>query len=189
MFDPFFTTKERGKGTGLGLATVYGIIKQSGGYIWVYSEPGHGAAFKIYLPRAESAAAGPAPVSTPSGAMIGSETVLLVEDEAAVRFLSRTILERAGYRVLEAQNPTEAETVFTDAVALLVSDIIMPGSSGPALFETLSSRQPDLKVLYMSGYTDDMITRTGRLTPNTAFLQKPFTSDVLLRKVREVLES
>ncbi len=189
MFDPFFTTKERGKGTGLGLATVYGIIKQSGGYIWVYSEPGHGAAFKIYLPRAAASDGTDSRASSPAGAAVGSETVLLVEDEAAVRFLSRTILERAGYRVLEAPNPSDAETAFTDEVALLVSDVIMPGASGPALFQSLVARQPTLKVLYMSGYTDDMITRTGRLTPNTAFLQKPFTTEIFLRKVREVLDS
>jgi PAS domain S-box-containing protein len=189
MFDPFFTTKERGKGTGLGLATVYGIIKQSGGYIWVYSEPGHGAAFKIYLPRAEAANAATARGDGFTGVLNGDETVLLVEDEAAVRFLSRTILERAGYRVVEAQNPSDAEAAFKDDVALLVSDVIMPGSSGPALFQSLVTRRPDLKVLYMSGYTDDMITRTGRLTANMAFLQKPFTAEVFLRKVREVLDA
>jgi len=144
---------------------------------------------RFYLPRADGSRGALLTTSQASSTLAGSETVLLVEDEAAVRFLSRTILERAGYRVLEAEHPMAAETGFSKDVALLVSDVIMPGSSGPALFQSLSARQPGLKVLYMSGYTDDMIARTGRLAPNAAFLQKPFTTDVFLRKVREVLDS
>jgi PAS domain S-box-containing protein len=189
LFEPFFTTKERGKGTGLGLATVYGIVKQSGGYVWVYSEPGRGAAFKVYLPRAEQhaekAAVTREPSLRPAG---GSETVLVVEDEAAVRFLTRLILERAGYCVLDAPNPEAAAELCTDDVVLLLSDVIMPGATGPTLYKLLAQRHPRLKVLYMSGYTDDMVTHEGMLDPETAFLQKPFSNDGLLRKVRDVLD-
>jgi two-component system cell cycle sensor histidine kinase/response regulator CckA len=191
LFEPFFTTKEQGKGTGLGLSTVYGIVKQSEGYIWVYSEPGRGAAFKVYLPRTESAAepAGtPAPKTLASG---GSEKVLVVEDEQAVRYLTRVLLERSGYRVMDAGNPREAEAVFSEqagSIDLLLTDVVMPGSNGPALFKRLAERQPGLKVLYMSGYTDDTIVREGRLDTDGAFIQKPFTADGLMRKVREVLD-
>jgi len=189
VFEPFFTTKERGKGTGLGLATVYGIVKQSGGYVWVYSEPGRGAAFKMYLPRAErdadKATITQEPRPGPSG---GTETVLVVEDEAAVRFLTRLILERAGYCVIDASNPEAAAAFCTDDVVLLISDVIMPGATGPTLYRMLAERHPRLKVLYMSGYTDDMVKREGMLDPETAFLQKPFSNDGLLRKVRDVLD-
>ena len=191
LFEPFFTTKAQGKGTGLGLSTVYGIVKQSEGYVWVYSEPGKGAAFKVYLPRAEGRAdAGStlAPKGLPSG---GSEKVLVVEDEEAVRYLTRVLLERSGYNVLDAANPHEAEAVFgkqTDSIDLLVTDVVMPGSSGPALFKRLAERQPGLKVLFMSGYTDDTMVSEGRLDTGGAFIQKPFTADGLMRKVREVLD-
>ena len=191
LFEPFFTTKEPGKGTGLGLATVYGIVKQSGGYIWVYSELGQGATFKVYLPRAsgeheaDANAAGDRPMAA------GTEDVLVVEDEDAVRLLTRRILERAGYRVFDAPNAREAEALFeqhNQLFSLLVTDVIMPGSSGPALYERLARQRPDLKVLYVSGYTDDTIAHQGQLDPGVEFLQKPFAADVLHRRVREVLD-
>jgi len=189
LFEPFFTTKERGKGTGLGLATVYGIVKQSGGYIWVYSEPGRGASFKVYLPQAEkNLEAEPAAAAASPKTAAASETVLVVEDEAAVRFLTRILLERAGYRVIDAPNPQTAETLCTQEVNLLITDVIMPGGTGPELFQTLAVRFPNLKVLYMSGYTDQMVAHEGQLRSDTAFLQKPFSSDGLLRKVRDVLD-
>jgi signal transduction histidine kinase/CheY-like chemotaxis protein len=188
IFEPFFTTKDRGKGTGLGLATVYGIVKQSHGYVWVYSEPGRGTTFKVYLPQARG-------VSEPTRAAAvkpylpnGHEMIMVVEDERAVRLLTRVVLTRAGYQVVEASNADEAEQRFVDAIDLLVTDIIMPGSGGPALFERLSSQRPGLKVLYMSGYTGEMIAHQGHLDASVAFLQKPFTGDSLLRKVREVLD-
>jgi signal transduction histidine kinase/CheY-like chemotaxis protein len=188
VFEPFFTTKERGKGTGLGLATVYGIVKQSGGYIWASSEPGRGAAFRVYLPRALRDAATPVVLrETPPRAAGGSDLVLVVEDEAAVRFLTRLILERAGYHVIDAANPEEAEPLCTDDVDLLITDVIMPGGTGPALFRTLVEQHPHLRVLYMSGYTDDTMAPEGRLDPDTAFLQKPFSTDGLLLKVRDAL--
>jgi PAS domain S-box-containing protein len=190
-FEPFFTTKERGHGTGLGLATVHGIVEQSGGYVWVYSEVGHGTTFKVYLPQAEGAAAAPRP-AVADVPPVGSETVLLVEDEEAVRFLTRALLERAGYQVLECATPAEAEAQFdgrAQSVDLLLTDVIMPGSTGPALFERLAARRPALKVLYMSGYTDDTILRNGVSDRPAAFLEKPFTVDGLLRKVREVLDA
>jgi PAS domain S-box-containing protein len=190
IFEPFFTTKERGRGTGLGLATVYGIVKQSDGYIWVYSEPQLGTTFKVYLPRAESTVhveSRPETRQTPGG----SETVLLVEDEDSVRFLSRKLLERAGYRVFDAADPEQAVDTFAQhrgVIDLLVSDVIMPGSSGPALYDRLSSLDPDLHVLYMSGYTADAVAHHAAVVANAVFLQKPFTADTLLLKVREALD-
>jgi two-component system cell cycle sensor histidine kinase/response regulator CckA len=191
LFEPFFTTKEQGKGTGLGLATVYGIVKQSGGYVWVFSEPGKGATFKVYLPCAERADVIARSIVREEDVAAGTETVLVVEDEAAVRFLTRRILEKAGYRVFEAPDPGKAEALFEqdpNLFALLVTDVIMPGSSGPQLFERLSRQRPDLKVLYVSGYTDDTIVRQGQLDPSVEFLQKPFTAHALRRRVREVLD-
>jgi two-component system cell cycle sensor histidine kinase/response regulator CckA len=191
LFEPFFTTKELGKGTGLGLATVFGIVKQSGGYIWVYSEPGKGATFKVYLPRAFTEVTG---LNTPATdkATGGSETILLVEDDSAVRFLTRRILEGAGYRVYDCAGPQQATELFekvVNLVSMLVTDIIMPGSSGPRLFEALASRRPSLRVLYVSGYTDDTIVQQGELEPGFGFLQKPFTADELTRRVRALLDS
>jgi CheY-like chemotaxis protein len=191
VFEPFFTTKERGRGTGLGLATVYGIVKQSGGYIWVYSEPGRGATFKVYLPRAQDGTVPERRAAEHGPAPTGTETILLVEDEQAVRFLSRTLLERAGYRVLDAADPEQALGTFAhsgERIDLLVTDVIMPGSSGPALFQRLSSERPNLKVLYMSGYTDDAIVHNAGLPADVMFLQKPFTADGLMCKVREALD-
>ncbi|MQA28989.1 MAG: HAMP domain-containing protein [Luteitalea sp.] len=150
MFEPFFTTKERGTGTGLGLATVYGIVKQSNGYIWVYSEPGHGATFKVYLPQADGSAE-PARQAIASSPSVGTETLMVVEDEEAVRFLTRVVLERAGYRVADAANADEADARFVEATDLLITDVVMSGSSGPALFQRLSKRKPTLKVLHRRG--------------------------------------
>jgi PAS domain S-box-containing protein len=191
IFEPFFTTKGPGKGTGLGLSTVYGIIKQSGGSIEVYSEPGWGTTFKVYLPRVLERET---PVSTQarSPSVGGSETVLLVEDEEAVRRLARLVLEKMGYRVLEAASAEEAFSVATGhsgGIDLLLTDSVMPGMSGPDLARSLRPRRPEMRVLFMSGYTDDAIVRHGLLEPTEAFLQKPFTPDVLARKVRDVLDS
>jgi CheY-like chemotaxis protein len=191
LFEPFFTTKERGKGTGLGLSTVFGIVKQNGGYVYVYSEPDQGATFKVFFPRlAGSTRTVVAPTEVRVRA--GSETVLLVEDEEAVRLLVRLILQNTGYRVLVASNPREAERVFATSrndVAALITDVIMPGGSGPALFESLFRTKPALRVLYMSGYTDDAMFRRGRLGQGVTFLQKPFAAEALLRALREVLDS
>ena len=191
LFEPFFTTKEHGKGTGLGLATVYGIVKQSGGYIWVYSEPGKGATFKIYLPRVSGDGKVLDSAAVEEEMPAGTETVLLVEDEEAVRLLTRRILERAGYRVFDAANAEQAEALFERhgaVFSLLVTDVIMPGASGPRLFDRLARQRPDLKVLYVSGYTGDTIVHQGELAPGVEFLRKPFTADALNRRVREVLD-
>ncbi|PYR28633.1 MAG: hypothetical protein DMF98_02325 [Acidobacteria bacterium] len=191
LFEPFFTTKERGKGTGLGLATVYGIVKQSGGYIWVYSELGHGTTFKVYLPVADEAPQSLAPVEPSARALRGSETILVVEDEPAVRQLTRVLLERAGYRVIPAANAHEAIERFGAAggeIDLVITDVVMPGASGPALLKYLTERRPNLKVLFMSGYADDAVPTLGRLDKDAVFLQKPFTGERLIKKVHEVLE-
>jgi two-component system, cell cycle sensor histidine kinase and response regulator CckA len=195
LFEPFFTTKEVGKGTGLGLATVYGIVKQSGGYIWVYSEPGRGTTVKVYLPRVrgatEPAAPPPHPAAPPREVRGGHETVLLVEDAAPVRALARRSLEACGYRVLDASDgPTalELSARHGEAIDLLVTDVVMPGMSGRELAERLAPGRPSMKVLYTSGYTDDAMVRQGVLNAGVAFLQKPFVPDSLARKVREVLD-
>ena len=187
LFEPFFTTKERGRGTGLGLATVYGIVAQSGGYVWAYSEEGRGTVFKIYLPPTDQLPQTVQPAALPERRR-GTELVLIVEDDNTVRELSRRVLESVGYRVIDAANPEAAEVLFTSEVELLVTDVIMPGASGPDLYRTLVARKPALKVLFTSGYTADMIANHGRLAPDTAFLQKPFTPDALCQKVRKVLD-
>ena len=190
IFEPFFTTKEKGKGTGLGLATVYGIVKQSGGYIWVYSEPGKGTTFKVYLPRAEEAAAESAPPPSDSLPRVGIETILLVEDEPAVRNLSRRVLEERGYRVLEASSGKEAlERIRGEEgrIHLLLTDLVMPEMGGTELASRLEVEDPTMRVLFMSGYTDDAVVRNGLLGSGRAFLQKPFTPAMLVRKIRDVL--
>src|SRR6266567_3711719 len=191
LFEPFFTTKEVGKGTGLGLATVYGIVKQSGGYIWVYSEPGRGTMVKVYLPRVPGAAEPPLPAPEPPALRGGHETVLLVEDAAPVRTLARRSLEACGYTVLDAADgpsAIELSARHAGAIAVLVTDVVMPGMSGRELAERLAPTRPEMKVLYTSGYTDDAMVRQGVLSAGVAFLQKPFVPDTLARKVRDVLD-
>jgi two-component system, cell cycle sensor histidine kinase and response regulator CckA len=191
MFEPFFTTKAAGQGTGLGLATVYGIVEQSNGFIYVYSEPGKGTSFKIYFPLLEQTAvqyAAKPGLETPRG---GAETILLAEDATAVRVAARQILERLGYTVLEAANGTDALSTAQNGnkIDLLLTDVVMPEMSGRELVDRFAKLRPNTRVLFMSGYTDDAIVRHGVLRPGTAYLQKPFSPDTLARKVREVLDS
>jgi len=192
IFEPFFTTKERGQGTGLGLATVYGIVKQSGGYIWVYSEVGHGTTFKVYLPRVDAPVEPVIAVpAAPAAALHGTETILVVEDQEEVRNLIRRMLEARGYRVLVAGSGQEAVSladVRRGAIDLMVTDVVMPGMGGREVAQLLGPNHPDMKVLYLSGYTDESIVHRGLLEPGLAFLPKPFSAEVLARKVREVLD-
>ncbi len=191
IFEPFFTTKERGKGTGLGLATVYGIVKQSGGSIWVYSEVGQGTTFKVYLPRVEEQPDTVLPSAVRTASLKGTETILLVEDDAPLRKLTQAILKKGGYTVLSAGHSNEAFRVCAEhsgPIHLLLSDVVMPGMSGHELAGRMASAHPDMKVLYLSGYTDDTVVRHGVLDRSMAFLQKPFTALGLLSKVREVLD-
>jgi PAS domain S-box-containing protein len=193
VFEPFFTTKAQGKGSGLGLATVYGIVKQSGGYIWVYSEPARGSVFKVYLPPAdERASAAPHhPGRQRTNEPRGWETVLLVEDEDAVRALAREVLRRHGYVVLEARHGVDALRMVerhTDDIHLMVTDVVMPHMSGRDLAERLSTVRPTMKVLFMSGYTDHAVMHRD-LTPGSAFIQKPFTPEGFARRVRTVLDA
>jgi CheY-like chemotaxis protein len=188
IFEPFFTTKDKDKGTGLGLATVYGIVKQSGGHIRVNSEPGGGATFKVYLPRTDEVPQAEHTVTQATVAR-GSETVLLVEDEEMLRVLVREDLESWGYRVLEASHGAEALRIagrHDGAIHLMVTDVIMPDMNGPELARRIGVQRPDTKVLCFSGCTDDVLARL--LDPEMPFLRKPFTPDVLVRTVRHVLD-
>jgi two-component system cell cycle sensor histidine kinase/response regulator CckA len=192
LFEPFYTTKERGRGTGLGLATVHGIIRQSGGHIWVYSEPGEGTSFQIHLPCAASGAA--ARPSGPSAAPAagGTETILVAEDERAVGDLIERTLQARGYTVLMSRRGDEALKVAAShegTIALLVTDVVMPGMGGRALAQQLEATRPDMRVLFISGYTDNAIVHQGRLDPGVQLLQKPFSPDALVRRVREVLDA
>jgi len=191
IFEPFFTTKELGKGTGLGLATVYGIVKQSGGNIWVYSEPGHGTIFKVYLPTVKGlAAADAAPAAAAPAAGRGTETVLVVEDETAIAELTRDVLSDLGYRVILSGDFDEAllrAREHAGEIHLLLTDVVLPRGTAQDLIPALSSRWPGMKVLYMSGYTSHTIVQNGVLDPGKNFLQKPFMPSVLAAKVREVL--
>jgi two-component system cell cycle sensor histidine kinase/response regulator CckA len=192
IFDPFFTTKEKGKGTGLGLSTVYGIVKQSGGHVWVYSEPGHGTTFKIYLPELAGAAQKTEAAAVEASIPRGSETILLVEDENVVRGLARKILEHAGYEVLEANRGEEAVRLSLERagpIDLLLTDVVMPETSGREVADRLSEMLPGIRVLFMSGYTDEAIVHHGVLDADVEFIQKPFTPAALAKKVREVLDS
>ncbi len=192
IFEPFFTTKEKGRGTGLGLSTVYGIVKQSEGYIWVYSEPGQGTTFKIYFPVIEDMVESLESTPDSKKTVRGTETILLVEDEEMVRGLVRMILERNGYHVLEASGGENALRIAQEyrsqPIHLMVTDVVMPGMSGRELVDCMKILRPEIKILYISGYTNDAIIRHGVLGEGTAFLQKPFTANILTHKIREVLD-
>ena len=193
IFEPFFTTKAVGKGTGLGLATVYGVVQQSGGYIWLYSELGHGTSFKIYLPRVDAAESQAAVEEPAPGTLDGSETVLVAEDEEAVRQIIAKVLEARGYCVLIARDAIEAlalaEAHGAAPIDLLVTDVVMPDMNGRELSRRLTEARPNLKTLYLSGYTDDAILHRGVLQEGVAFLQKPFSLGAFARKVRDVIEA
>jgi signal transduction histidine kinase/ActR/RegA family two-component response regulator len=192
IFEPFFTTKEPGKGTGLGLSTVYGIVKQSGGHIQVHSVPGRGTTFKVYLPLADGAVEETRAAASSGELLSGSETILLVEDEPAVRALARDALEQSGYSVLEAQDGAEALVLgeqHDGRIHLMLADVVLPVLNGPKILQSLEPKHPEMRVLYMSGYADETIARHGVLSLGTAFLQKPFTTRSLLRKLREVLDA
>jgi len=191
IFEPFFTTKEVGKGTGLGLSTVYGIAKQSGGYIWVYSEPGQGTTFKIYLPAVAGEAVQGKKEQPPADDLTDSETILIVEDDDMLRNLAREILQLQGYRILEAENGIEALRISEEhggQIHLMITDVVMPKMGGKKVADRLQPIYPLMKVIYMSGYTDNSIAHHCILAPGLNFLQKPFSPEVLARKVREVLD-
>jgi CheY-like chemotaxis protein len=195
IFEPFFTTKEAGKGTGLGLSTVYGIVKQSNGYIWVYSEPGHGTTFKVYLPQVEVPAARSGEADAADGDGRSSirgwhETGLLVEDDASVRAVVRRTLQSNGYNVVEAGNAGDAVRLAQDyggKIDFMITDLIMPETSGRDLAQTVSALRPGIKVLYMSGYSDNTVLQHGMVSSDMEFIAKPFTQDKLLEKIRQVL--
>ena len=190
IFEPFFTTKEPGKGTGLGLSTIFGIVKQSGGNIWVYSEPGEGTTFRVYFPSAGHVAE-PLPEVAPPAVLTGTETILLAEDQDEVRFVACESLRRFGYHVLEARNAGEALLICEShplPIHLLVTDVVMPKMNGRELAQRLLKIRPELEVLYMSGYTDNAIVHHGILDPDVAYVQKPLVPDAFARRVREVLD-
>jgi CheY-like chemotaxis protein len=190
LFEPFFTTKEVGKGTGLGLATIYGIVKQNNGFINVYSEPNQGSTFKIYLPRDESQPSTARLPDTSGDLPTGSETVMLVEDEASLLRFARTLLEDLGYTVITADSPRKAiqrAKDYTEEIHLLMTDVVMPEMNGRELMEQLLILRPKLKCLFMSGYTTNVIAHRGVLDEGVQFLQKPFTREILARKIRQAL--
>ena len=192
VFDPFFTTKGKSRGTGLGLATVYGIVKQSGGSIWVYSEQGRGTSFTIYLPTVTAEHSSAVKTDPVVGQSSGSETVLIVEDQDSVRAVMKAVLTRSGYKVLEAEGgpaALELSRGLADPIHLLLTDVVMPRMSGRELAQVMKAECPNLRVLYTSGYTDDAVLRHGILQPNVAFLHKPFTAAGLSQKVRQVLDA
>ena len=191
IFEPFFTTKGIGRGTGLGLSTVYGIVKQNHGYIWAYSEPGQGTTFKVYLPSVGEDAVSVEEKKISKDKLTGSETVLIVEDDSSIRKLARKVLQAYGYNVLDAEEGEQALRIIEEhegPIHLLVTDVVMPKMSGRELAERLQSLRPEVKVIYMSGYTDDAIAHHGVLEQGVNFIEKPFTPKGLARKVREVLD-
>ena len=191
LFEPFFTTKEKDKGTGLGLSTVYGIMKQSGGNIWVYSEPGHGTTFRIYMPRVDQEADNLSRREDTVSMLFGNETILLAEDEPSVRGLAARVLRNQGYKVLEAVDGGEALQIASrhkERIDLLLTDVVMPQIGGKELYDQLKPLRPHIKVLFTSGYTENAIVHQGELAPGVAFLQKPFSPIFLTHKVREILD-
>jgi CheY-like chemotaxis protein len=192
IFEPFYTTKERGKGTGLGLSTVYGIVQQSGGHIWCYSEVGHGTTFKIYLPRVQAADEPSGVVEAHLAPRAGSGTLLLVDDDDAVRTAAGRILRRQGYTVLAAASGAEALEIaeqYADPIGLVVTDMVMPEMGGPELASRLRALRPELMVVFMSGYTEDAALRNRLLEPGAVFVEKPFTFEALTSKVRDALDA
>jgi two-component system, cell cycle sensor histidine kinase and response regulator CckA len=190
IFEPFFTTKEKGKGTGLGLATVYGIVKQSGGFVWVYSEVGKGTSFKIYLPRLDQKEDRTGAPQTPAELPIGTETILLTEDEQDVREIAREFLESGGYRVIEAKDGADAIKLAArnrGKIQLLVTDMVMPGMTGQELAVQLQAEHPGMCVVYMSGYSEHAATEMANADPSVRLLTKPFSRAAILRTVAEIL--
>jgi CheY-like chemotaxis protein len=192
IFEPFFTTKEQGKGTGLGLSTVHGIVKQSGGSIFVYSEPGKGSTFKIYLPRVEGGAQAPVKSGVKVESLTGTETILVVEDDDAVRKLVHRALVDHGYTVLDAISAREAVTFcerHKGLIHLMISDVILPQMSGRELAKRVQELRPKMRVIFMSGYADDAVAHHGILEAGHVFVEKPFVPAAMVRKVREILTS